>query len=255
MKVLLSNDDGTFADGLVSLQKALIAEGIDTTVVGPEREQSTKGHSLTLHKPLRIREVGEKHYSVSGTPADCVYIATQHILKEKPDLLISGINRGANLGQDIFYSGTVAAAREGCLLDITSLAISLVSSFHPKEKTFHWDSACRFVTGFLPKYLMNPLPPLHVLNINVPNLPQSQIKGIRVTSQGRRHYTRTVVESMDPRLKKYYWIGGHFEKHDELGDSDCEVVDNGYIALVPLKIDTTNYKLRDEFKHWEELKY
>ena len=244
MNILLSNDDGFDSPGILKLFHRLKGLGFDVTVVAPSRERSTAGHSLTLHKPLRIREEQPGVFSVSGSPADSVYLATRHILKKKPDIVISGINRGANLGNDIFYSGTVAAAREAFLYGLPALAVSLCYAFpNRKVDLQHWDTAVEFVVKFLETCKSVPSLLEHrLLNANVPNLPKSEVKGVQWARQGRRVYSDEIFENKDPRGKLYYWLGSGPVGFDKTPNSDCVVVADGYIALTPLNVDTTDDK-------------
>ncbi len=247
MNILLSNDDGFDSPGILKVFKKLQLEGHDVTLVAPHRERSTVGHSLTLHKPLRILEIEKNMFAVTGSPADCVYLATRKILKKKPDLMVSGINRGANLGNDIFYSGTVAAAREGYLFGINALAVSLCLNF--PEKTDHppnWDTAVDFISHFISKP-MKQLKGHWLLNANVPDLPKLKIKSIMWARQGRRLYTDKIMENYDPREKPYYWIGGGPIGFDPIPNSDCVEVADGSIALTTLKVDTTDEHTQNEF--------
>ena len=255
MRVLLSNDDGIHSPGIQVLAKALVEAGHDVTVVAPERERSTTSHSLTLHKPLRIYHHGEKQFAVSGSPADCVYMATRFILKKRPDLVISGINRGANLGQDHFYSGTVAAAREAALTGIRSLAVSLVHSHSKTNPTLYWETAARFMATLAGHMDQFQVPPDRILNINVPNLPAEKIKGVRMSRQGKQVYSSEVLEAVDPRGRKYYWNGGNYSGFEPLPNSDCVEVDEGYIAVVPLRIDTTDYELKENLLGLEKISW
>lgn len=250
MQILLSNDDGINAPGLLALAEALKGIG-DVTVVAPHRERSTSGHSLTLHKPLRIKETQPGFYSVSGTPADCVYFATRHIMKQKPDLVVSGINRGANLGNDIFYSGTVAAAREGAYYGARSIAFSLCFNWSKDNSFFHWETAASFAKTFVPVALRKNLPLDHVLNVNVPNLPITEIKGVRMTTQGRRYYSDQIDKRQDPRGYSYYWNSGRYQGFEKQEGSDCSVTDQDFISVTPLRLDTTHYELMEELKKWE----
>jgi len=244
MNILISNDDGIQSPGILLLAEALKGIG-EVTVVAPQRERSTVGHSLTLHKPLRCIEVKENHFAVSGSPADCVYLATRHILKGKPDVILSGVNRGANLGNDIFYSGTVAAAREGAYFGIKAVAFSLC--FNEASKVLHWESANEFAKKFVPQVVSQTIPKHHILNINVPNLPASEIRGVKMSTQGIRYYTDVITEHSDPRGKPYYWIGGSYKGFENIADSDCVHVDQGFISITPLKTDCTDYNWKNDF--------
>jgi len=251
MNILISNDDGIESKGILLLAEALKELG-DVTVVAPHRERSTSGHSLTLHKPLRCIEVKPKYFAISGTPADCVYMATRYILKRKPDLIISGVNRGANLGNDIYYSGTVAAAREGAYWGVKSIAFSLcLDKTFNLEKKPHWETATKFAKIFIPLAVRKDYPIHNLLNVNIPNLPSSEIKGVKISKLGRRFYSDQIEERFDPRGKSYYWLGGSYKGFDEIPESDCVDVDNGFISVTPLKLDCTDYTLLSEFKNWD----
>lgn len=261
MKILISNDDGVHAPGI----HALAAEFSDYEVyiVAPERERSTTGHSLTLHKPLRLHKYGPRIFSVSGGPADCIYVALNEVLKgKKPDLVLSGINRGANLGQDVFYSGTVSAAREAANMGIPSLSVSLDLSYDGRKQETHYDSAAKAARKVLEKVLphfrgsvksknkMQGWPASTLLNVNVPNRPWSKIKGIQASTQGTRIYGSNIVKRRDGRGKDYFWIGGTYEGYKDIPQSDCWVVDRGYVAVTPLELDTT---MKDVYQSLTEL--
>lgn len=243
MLILLSNDDSVNAPALKILQKELkkIARVV---VVAPLEEKSTTGHSLTIHKPLRVLEMDEDFYGTNGSPADCVYLGVKQVLKKKPDFVVSGPNRGANLGQDIFYSGTVSAAREATMMGIRSVAVSLAIDFKSKklEKDMNYHSAAiltRKLLPMIPKWKS----PVHTLyNLNVPDLPLSRIKGIKLAPQGFRHYSGSVLRRKDHRGRNYYWVGGEYEGFRESEDSDCAVVHNGFAALTPMQLDVTHYE-------------
>jgi 5'-nucleotidase len=253
MNILVSNDDGIQSPGLQLLADTLEQLGAKITVVAPQIERSTIGHSLTLHKPLRVKEVAKNRYYVSGSPADCVYFATRKLLSKKPDMIVSGVNYGANLGQDHFYSGTVAAAREGSFYGIKSLALSLCLFVAGKDEPLHWETANEFARKFVPRFHESDFPATHVLNVNVPNLLSKEIKGVKLAFQGKRIYTDEVSEAQDPRGKKYYWIGGKQKGHDTLPGSDCDYVSEGYIAMVPLKSNCTDVELCKAHQSWEDL--
>jgi 5'-nucleotidase len=250
MNILVSNDDGIESPGILKLAKALEEVG-EVTVVAPQRERSTSGHSLTLHKPLRCYEVSKNYYAVSGSPADCVYMATRQIMKKKPDIVVSGINRGANLGNDIYYSGTVAAAREGACFGSKAVAFSLCLGHHSEKVDFNWDTAARFAKVFVPLVFRRKVPHDHVINVNVPNLPADKIKGVKISKQGLRYYTDLITVRQDPRNRPYYWLGGEYKGFENIPGSDCVHVDKGYISITPLKIDTTDTALMEELKSWE----
>jgi len=233
--ILLSNDDGISSEGLKILQETL-ASIDEIWVVAPDRDQSAVSHSLTLYRPLRIEPVAPRIYAVDGTPTDCVNLAINGVLPERPRLVISGINRGANLGDDITYSGTVSAAMEGTLLGVPSIAVSLVA-----RDNFDFGPAARFTQVLAEAILRDGLPQDTLLNVNVPALPASEIKGYALTRQGKRRYGDAVVENVDPRGKKYYWIGGGDLGYIDGEGTDFSAVERGLISMTPLHLDLTNY--------------
>ncbi len=244
-KILVTNDDGIYSKGIIILAKALSEIG-EVFVVAPDREKSAIAHSLTLHRPLRVEKIKRNFYAVDGTPADCVHLAVNAILSGKPQLIASGINKGGNLGDDITYSGTVSAAFEGTLLGIPSFAISLVSrsqyKFHP---------AARFAVRVAESILKKGLPQDTLLNVNVPNLNEKEIRSYQITQQGRWiHNGSGVVEKTDPRGKKYYWIGGGQLTFDQRGNTDFEAVSNRSISITPLHLDLTHYPSIPLLKKW-----
>ena len=214
----------------------------DVTVVAPLEEKSTTGHSLTIHKPLRMIQMAPHVWGVSGSPADCVYLSMKELFKAKPDLVISGINRGANLGQDVYYSGTVSAAREAAIMGIPSIAVSLAINFRqpPSESEAHYDSAARILLGVLKKVQKAAIPKHTLLNLNVPDLPFTKVKGVRLARQGFRYYSGTILKRKDHRGRDYFWLGGHYKGfHDDQG-TDCAVVASGFAWITPLKLDATD---------------
>jgi 5'-nucleotidase len=243
-EILLTNDDGIHSPGIQVLVKAVSRLG-HVTVVAPDREKSATSQSLTLHYPIRFEAVGPQQYAVEGTPADCVILALHHILQAKPDLVISGINRGPNLGRDVAYSGTVAGALEAANHEIPAFAMSLAVRQEPR-----FEPAAEFATSLADKILETPLSPGSILNVNVP---AGNIKGVRVTFQGRRNVRNLVVESLDPRGRKYFWLdqdlavttGG-----EEDPASDYLAVAEGFVSITPLKIDRTNYDLAEFISDW-----
>jgi 5'-nucleotidase len=234
MIFLLSNDDGIQSEGLVALEDKLGKIG-DIYTVAPDRVQNSMSHALTLHRPLRVHEVGPRRLSVDGTPTDCVKLALSGLLPVRPDLVVSGINKGPNLGDDVIYSGTVSAAIEGALLGIPAIAVSLVAF-----RDFAFDVAADFVATLIPRMLESNLPPGTLLNVNVPLLPRDDIRGWKLTRQGKRHYQEKIVERMDPRGRKYYWIGGDDLGFDHEEGTDCIAVHEGFISVTPLKADMTD---------------
>lgn len=237
MIILLSNDDGIQSEGLIALEKSLARLG-DIYTVAPDRAQSSMSHALTLHRPLRVHELGPRRLSVDGTPVDCVKLALTGLLPVKPDLVVSGINKGPNLGDDIIYSGTVSAAIEGTLLGIPAIAVSLVAF-----ENFDFRAAAEFTAALIERIRQPGIPAGTLLNVNVPHLPRDQLKGWKFTRMGKRHYSETIVERVDPRGGKYYWIGGDdlgFAKDD---GTDCMAVHEGYISVTPLQCDMTDHGL------------
>lgn len=250
MRILLSNDDGVHAPGLHILYKELSKLG-QVKVVAPLEEKSTTGHSLTLHKPLRLIPMRPDFYGVSGSPADCVYVGIKQVWKRMPDIVVSGINRGANLGQDVYYSGTVSAAREGCMLGIPSFAVSLHVDFGSKrqEDKLNYPAAAKSAAKIIQEFLKTKKMPKHtMLNINVPDVPLSKIKGVEYARQGFRHYSGSVVKRTDHRGKDYFWVGGQYLGFEPDPETDCTAVDKGYIAVTPLKLDVTDMSFLAELK-------
>lgn len=243
IRILISNDDGINSEGLHKLHEALKELG-EVYVVAPDRDQSAVSHSLSLYRPLRINKAAEDVYTVDGTPTDCINLAINGILKDrKPDLLVAGINKGENLGDDITYSGTVSAAMEGTLLGVPSIAVSLAS-----RSDHIFDTAC-FYSILISKYVLDKgLPKDTLLNVNVPNLSKAKIKGVIVTRQGKRIYEEPVVEKTDPRGKKYYWIGGDELDYINIENSDIEAVNEGYVSVTPIKLDFTNFGFMEDLR-------
>jgi 5'-nucleotidase len=244
-KILVTNDDGIHSEGIIVLAKALRAIG-DVFVVAPDREKSAIAHSLTLHRPLRFEKIKKNFYVVDGTPADCVYLGVNVIIPQKPHLIVSGINKGGNLGDDVTYSGTVSAAFEGTLLGIPSFAISLVS-----RSQFKFLTAAHFAVRVARYIIKKGLPKETFLNINVPNLDEKKIKSYKITQQGHWiHDGNEVVEKVDPRGKKYYWIAGGQLVFDNRRNTDFEAVSDASISITPLHIDLTNYSSIRHLKKW-----
>ncbi|MCM0605976.1 MAG: 5'/3'-nucleotidase SurE [Xanthomonadaceae bacterium] len=251
MQILVTNDDGVHAPGIRHLAHALKEKFKNVVVVAPLEEKSTTGHSLTLHKPLRITEIDKNVYGVNGSPADCVYLAIKKIMKKKPDFVISGINRGSNMGQDVYYSGTVSGAREACIMGIPSIAVSLSADAKANSKpikTLHFDSAAESSVQLILRLVKQPLPHHTLMNLNVPNLPLGKIKGFKAGKQGFRYYGGKIIERVDHRGSPYFWIGGQYEGFKNESDTDCDVVAQGYAALTPLQLDSTDYSFLREFE-------
>ena len=249
--ILVSNDDGIHSDGLRALADAVAPHG-RVVVVAPDREQSAVSHALTLHRPLRIDEVEPGRYTVDGTPTDCVNLAINAILRERPALVISGINKGANLGDDVTYSGTVSAAMEGTLLGVPSIAVSQIG-----RGPYDFGIAATFTAELVARVLANPLPPDTLLNVNVPQFQSGERpRAVALTRMGKRRYGDAIVEKVDPRGRKYYWIGGEELSFLEEEGTDFDAVSRGCISVTPIHLDLTNYAsfdaLRPLFGSWPQ---
>lgn len=246
MRILLSNDDGYFAKGIQTLATKLASLG-QVTVVAPEADRSGASNSLTLDRPLMLRQSPNGFYYVNGTPTDCVHLAVTGMLDQEPDMVISGINHGANMGDDTIYSGTVAAATEGFLLGIPAIAVSM-SRHHP----IHFDTAAQVVFNLVEKIKIHPLPTNILLNINVPDVPFEELKGIRVTRLGRRHKAEPVIQTQNPRGETVYWVGPAGAAQDAGEGTDFHAVASGFVSITPLQIDLTYVSQLDNLKAWLE---
>jgi 5'-nucleotidase len=248
MRLLLCNDDGLHAEGLQILRHELAIALPDATLVtvAPDREQSAASHALTLSDPLRIERFDDEQYAVSGTPTDCVLIAVHGLLGRRPDLVLSGINHGPNMGEDVHYSGTVAAAFEGMVLGIPSIALSLASKDVPRD----FSGARHFVREVLPAWLRHGLRGRMLLNVNIPAAAPGDIAGIRLCKLGSREYRDVVVRKEDPRGKEYYWIGGSV-RHAPLENTDFVLNEQGYVTVTPLHVDVTDYDRMGELRPLE----
>ncbi|HKY91624.1 MAG TPA: 5'/3'-nucleotidase SurE [Nevskiaceae bacterium] len=244
MRILLSNDDGYMAPGLVCLRDAL-RQHHEVTVVAPDRNRSGASNSLTLHNPLRVQDHGDDVMSVDGTPTDCVHLALTGMLETTFDMVVSGINNGPNLGDDTLYSGTVAAAVEGRFCGYSSIAVS--SAGYPPE---HYDSAARAVVRLIDHLQAHPLPGNQILNVNVPDLPWDRIDGFEVTRLGNRHRAERVIESKDPRGRSIWWIGASGAEADAGPGTDFHAVARNRIAVTPLLVDLTRYSAMDHLNDW-----
>lgn len=242
----MTNDDGIHSLGLSALASALCELG-RVVVVAPDRERSAVSHSLTLHSPLRAEEIQRDTFVVDGTPTDCVNLGIHGLLQNRPDLVVSGINRGANLGEDITYSGTVSAAMEALLMGVPAFAISLASLAGQQED---YQAAGSFAVRLARMILTHGLPVDTFLNVNIP---QGEVRGVASTKQGRRRYEDVVVEKLDPRGRKYYWIGGGKSQFEDIPGSDFVAVEKGYISVTPLHLDMTNYRSFKALGEWNEL--
>ncbi|WP_255934021.1 5'/3'-nucleotidase SurE [Kordiimonas sp. SCSIO 12610] len=244
-RILISNDDGIHAPGIQVLERIARELSDDVWVIAPEEEQSGAGHSLTLTKPLRVREVGEKRWAVSGTPTDCVMMAVNHIMKDNlPTLILSGINRGGNLAEDITYSGTVSVAMEGTLAGIPSIALSLC--IRPEQRT-KWETAEKFAPIVLEKLIQEGWDKDVLVNVNFPAFVPDEIKGIKVTEQGRREMVgNNIEERVDPRGFKYFWFGLGREVGLPGHETDIKTVREKWISVTPLHLDLTHHQTREK---------
>lgn len=245
MHILVTNDDGIHSPALLQLKAQLSAFG-RVTIVAPDRNQSATSQSLTLHRPLRIHPHGDEVYSVDGTPADCVLIAFHGMLIERPDLVVSGINHGPNMGEDVFYSGTVAAAIEGALQGVPAIAASLVTRAHTD-----FAEPAILLGGIVRQVLERGLPKELLLNVNFPFRPRAQLKGIQLTRLGSRVYQDTLVKKVDPRGKDYYWIGGEDPIWKPIEGTDFHAVDAGFVSVTPMQLNLSDAKAQVEMQHWD----
>ena len=245
-RILVTNDDGIHSDGLQALERAMREVG-DVFVVAPAAEMSGASHSLTLSRPLRIRQIDERHWTVDGTPTDCVTLALHKILNEDelPHLCVSGINHGGNLGDDATYSGTVAGALEATILGVPGIAISLVARDH-----FNFSEAARFALLAVRKILAEGLPEGTLLNVNIP---QGEIKGVKVTRQGIKNARPVITEHIDPRGKPYFWIGEQYFRSNSEDGTDYRAIEEGYISVTPLKSDMTDHGALTQIGSWNDV--
>ena len=248
----MTNDDGVQSDGLFALFQALSEVG-DVTVVAPERQQSATGHAITLHKPLRMTATslhdGSPAFMSNGTPSDCANLGVLEAMGDDVDLVVSGINHGPNLGWDIHYSGTVSAAIEAAIIGKPAIAVSVASW----DKEMHWQPAAQFAARMALWLIQHPLPKNTILNINAPNLPQSELRGVAVTTQGRRQYVDRIEKRLDPLGRPYYWLGGSLaeEAAGAEAGSDVRAVADGKISVTPVHLDLTAYALMPSLKEWD----
>jgi len=246
MKILCTNDDGYLATGLRVLARAAHRLG-EVTVVAPDREQSATSHSLTLHHPLRARRSSDGMHVVDGTPTDCVILAAGELLEGRPDMVLSGINHGPNMGEDVLYSGTVAAAMEAMVLGIPAIALSYVGEAY--ESLEAWEELIAdFLTSIVGK--QRDFPEETLLSVNLPAVAPDEVKGIRVTSLGKRRYREGITRAKDPLGREYFWIGGGESDWRGPDDSDFRAVSEGYVSVTPLHLDLTNYELLQEVRGW-----
>ena len=241
LRILVTNDDGISAPGLEVLERIAHALSKDVWVVAPEQEQSGAGHSLTLHTPVRVRKISAKRFAVMGTPTDCVLLALKQIIPKKPKvtLVLSGVNRGANAGDDVTYSGTIAAAMEGCILGVPSVALSLL--YDDVEK-IQWATAEKHAPVILKKLLQKPWPKDTLINLNFPDITHAKVKGVKVCAQGKRLMNIKLSERVDLKGRPYYWLGGDRDNTPEKPNVDLDFLAKGYITVTPIGLDLTDYK-------------
>ncbi len=281
MRILLSNDDGISAPGLVALENIARKISKDIWIAAPESEQSGAGHSLTLHVPVRVREISARRHAISGTPTDCVLLALHEIIKnpsplvgegrvggklqqkkmrrgsplpnpppqggreKKVDLLLSGVNRGSNVGDDVTYSGTIAAAMEGTMLGVPSIAFS---QLYDDREDVPWDVAEHFAPGLIKKLVKAGWPDNTLINVNFPNCAIAKVKGVRVCPQGKRLVNVALSERIDPKGRPYYWIGGERDNASDSAESDIAMLEDGYITVTPICLDLTDYKTMEAIR-------
>lgn len=246
-RILVTNDDGIQSPGLAVLAKALARLG-EVWVVAPDRERTAVAHAVTLHKPLRVHELKKRVYAINGTPVDCVNLALLNILPKKPHLVVSGINKGVNLGDDVLYSGTVSAAVEGTILGVPSMAVS-----QEGRDGFHFQTGGHYALRVARLILDEGLPEETLVNLNVPNRPLRAVAGVRVTCLSRRRFENPVIEKVDPHGRRYYWIAGTRVSWSRSKDADHEAIESGIVSLTPLHLDSTHYGVLDRLRTWEPM--
>ncbi len=244
MRFLISNDDGYFAPGIAALAAELGQVG-EVVVCAPERDRSGASNSLTLDRPLMVRTAPSGFHYVNGTPTDCVHLAATGLMETLPDMVVSGINHGANMGDDTIYSGTVAAATEGFLLGIPAIAVSLAS-----RNPVHFATAARVARELIDRQRRLPLPTTTLLNVNVPDCPYEQLRGVKVTRLGRRHKSAPVIKSENPRGETIWWVGAIGPVADAGEGTDFHAIEHGFVSVTPLSIDLTSYPKLETVSAW-----
>ena len=246
VRILVTNDDGIASPGIHAVAAALGALG-EVWIVAPDRERTAVGHAVTLHKPLRITKMAPRVFMVNGTPVDCVNLALVKILPGPPAMILSGINRGVNLGDDVMYSGTVSGALEGTILGIPSVAVSQEGG-----ETFRFEVGARYAARVAAEVLQHGLPAETILNVNIPDVPLRSIQGVKVTCLSRRRFNNPIVEKVDPRGRKYYWIAGTRESWSRQQDADHEALERRMVSVTPIHLDTTHHAMLEHFRAWEQ---
>lgn len=248
-KILVSNDDGIYSEGIIALREAMMEIG-EVYVYAPHKQQSAVGHAITTHLPLRVNPYymnGEFFgFAVTGTPADCVKLAVTTHMKEKPDLIVSGINHGSNAAINVIYSGTVSAATEGTILGIPSIAFSLTTYVD-----FDFTYSKKVAQIIAKAVLKNGLPPGILLNVNIPPVPEEKIKGIKVTKQGKSRWNDYFEKRVDPQHREYYWLTGTMDNFEDDEDSDIRAIQENYVSVTPIQFDLTAYDFLEKLKQWE----
>jgi len=247
MRILVSNDDGVDAPGIRMLASVLRDAGHEVTVFAPDRDRSGASNSLTLDLPIRVKRIDHYICSVAGTPTDCVHLALTGVLEYEPDIVVSGINNAANLGDDVIYSGTVSAAMEGRFLGLPAVAMSLVTHNHEAR---NFETAARAAVEIVTRLKADPLPADTILNVNVPDLPWSEIRGFEVTRLGNRHRAEGCIAQRDPRGNEVYWIGPAGREQDSGPGTDFHAVRNGFISITPIQVDLTRYQALEKVASW-----
>jgi 5'-nucleotidase len=248
MRVLVSNDDGVEAPGILVLARRLAAFG-DVVVVAPDRDRSGASNSLTLDQPIRVTQLEENRYRVAGTPTDCVHLALCGMLDKDPDIVVSGINNSGNLGDDVIYSGTVSAAMEGRFLGLPAIAVSLVTQ---EDSACHFETAAQAALAIMQRLVTDPLPADTILNVNVPDRPWHELRGFAVTRLGKRHRSAPCIAQIDPRGRPLWWIGPAGEVDDDGPGTDFRAVREGYISITPIHVDLTRYQALEKVSSWVE---
>lgn len=247
MRILVTNDDGIQSPGITALAKALAAIG-EVWIVAPDRERTAVAHAVTLHKPLRLHQLSPRTYAVNGTPVDCVNLALLKVMPKSPAIVVSGINKGVNLGDDVMYSGTVSAAMEGTILGVPSMAVS-----QEGQEKFRFDIGAVYAARVARLVLAHGLPEETLLNVNIPNRPRAGIKGVRVTCLSRRRFDNPIIEKLDPHGRKYYWIAGKRVSWSRNKEADHEAIEEGYVSVTPIRLDSTHHGVLGQFRAWEQL--
>jgi 5'-nucleotidase len=244
MRILLTNDDGVHAEGLAALERIARTLSDDIWIVAPESDQSGLAHSLSLSEPLRLRKISDKHFALRGTPTDCVIMGVREILPEPPDLILSGVNSGGNIADDVTYSGTVAGAMEGTLLGIRSIALSQVYTYANGGRLVPWETAEAFAPAILKKLIAMDVPPGILFNINFPNCPPAEIAGVTVTAQGKLEHSLFIEQREDGRGFPYYWLKFGRTSTEPAADSDIQALRDNRISVTPLMMDLTAHAFR-----------